>query len=97
MLLATRQITTGDTRQIVVDYSEFLAHGRVLVTVAVTIVPATATSTVGNAYLDPSKTKALIYFTGGSVLNEAFTADVVVTDDNGETVHDTINFTVVSP
>lgn len=97
MLLATRQITKGDTRQYVINYGEFLVPGRQLVTAAVTLTPSGITSTVGNVYLDPSKRKALIYLTGGSVLNETFTANVVVTDDNGETVNDTLAFTVVSP
>lgn len=96
MRMATLRITSGDTRQYTVDYSQFLAHGRQLATVVVTV-PAGTASSVGNAYLSPDRLKALIYVTGGATLNEVFTASVVITDDNGETVNDTIQFTVVAP
>lgn len=94
MLLGTRNITQGDTRRVVVDYSEFLAQGAILASETV-IMSSGATSTVQNATLSENK-KMLIFFVTAGALNENFTVSVQITDSQGETVNDTINFTVVA-
>jgi len=96
MLLGSRQITSGDVRRYVIDYSEFLQKGTTLTTPSASI-SAGATSTVESVSLDDTNTKMILYVTGGSVLNETFTVNVVVHDTNNQVVNDTIDFTVVSP
>lgn len=97
MLLATINLTTGDIRRIPIDYSDFLPQGYSLTTVTASISPATATSTVGQIQLDPDADLVYIWVTGGSVLNEQFTLNVVAKDNFGEVLNDQINFIVVSP
>ena len=99
MLLATQNITQGDVRRYVIDYSQWLNKGFVLASATVTLALTTggaATSTVSGTVLDDSKTQVYTFITAGA-LNEAFTASLQVKDTDGQTVNDTLNFTVVSP
>lgn len=96
MLLDTRNIVQGDTRRFVIDYRDFLTKGYILATATATLTPG-ATSTVGAVTLDETFTQVYMYITGGTALNEIFTASLQVTDTDGQTVNDTINFTVVAP
>lgn len=101
-LLGTRNITSGDTRRYEVNYSQFLtgagATGK-LKNPSVTIAASTppVTSTVGSVSLSVDDTRLFFYITGGSAINEQFTIDIQIQDTQGETVNDTIGFTVVSP
>lgn len=99
MLLGSQNITVGDVRRYLVSYEEFLIKGAVLTAVTVAV-SAGATSTVGTSATAPKLTvdeKGIIFWLTGGVLNEKFTLNVQVQDNNSETVHDTINFTVVAP
>ena len=95
MLLGTRNITQGDTRRIIIDYSGWLDKGVVLETIAVSV-PTGTTSTVQGATLSDDKRHAVFYVTGGN-LNESFTVAAQITDSASETVNDTLDFTVVAP
>jgi hypothetical protein len=95
MLLGTRNFTQGDTRRVVLDYSGWLTQGVILETIMVSV-PAGTTSTVQGAVLTEDYRHAIFYVTGG-VLNENFTVAIQITDSAGETVNDTIVFTVVAP
>jgi len=95
MLLGTRNITQGDTRRVVLDYSGWLTTGVVLETITVSV-PTGTTSTVQGAVLTEDYRHAIFYVTGG-ILNENFTVAIQITDSAGETVNDTIVFTVVAP
>lgn len=97
MLLGQRTLTSGDVRRITIDYSEFLPKGVVLATATVTLSPIGITSSVGAPTLTDAKNGIYFNITGGTALNEAFTATVQVTDTYGEVINDTLNFTVVSP
>ena len=101
MLLGTRRIAVGDNRRITVDYSGFLPQGVTLNGKTVALVLTTPngsspTSTVGAVSYDPTQSQIYFNVTAG-VLNELFTANVQVTDTNGEIVNDTINFIVAAP
>ena len=97
MLLGQRNLTSGDTRRITIDYTDFLPKGVTLATATVTLTPSGLTSSVQAPSLTDNKEGIYFLITGGSAINEAFTANVQVTDTYGETVNDTLNFTVVSP
>lgn len=101
-LLGTRNITSGDTRRYEVDYREFLtgagATGKLKnpsVTIATSIPPAT--SSVVSFSLSVDDTRLFFYIHGGITVNETFTVNVQVQDTQGETVNDTIGYTVVAP
>lgn len=96
MLLGTRNLTTGDTRRCVTDYNGFLGRGVKLKSPAATNGTAGTTSTVQNVSLDPTETYLIFFVTGGT-LNEVFTVNVVVSTTDGQTINDTISFTVVAP
>ena len=95
MLLGTRNITQGDTRRVVLDYSGWLTLGVVLKTATVSVNTG-ATSTVQGAALTEDKRHVIFYVTAGN-LNEGFTVSVQITDSASETVNDTIAFAVVAP
>ena len=100
MLLGSRNIVSGDVRRITIDYTDFLPRGVVLATTTVTLMlngAGTITSSVAAPMLTDNKQGIYFLLTGGSALNEAFTANIQVTDTYGEKVNDTLNFTVVSP
>ena len=96
MLLSTINLTSGDTRRIPIDYSDFLPQGYQLTTVTANISPTTAKSTVGQIQIDPDHDLAWIWVTGGTALNEQFTLNIVANDNFGEVLNDQINFTVVA-
>jgi hypothetical protein len=96
MLLATINITSGDVRRIPIDYSDFLPQGYILTSVTASIAPTTATSTVGQVQLDPDADLVWIWVTGGSILTEQFTLNIVAKDNFGEVINDQIAFNVVS-
>ena len=99
MLLATRNITQGDVRRFVVDYKDWLNKGYVLDAATATLALTAggdASSTVAAPSFNDSFTAIYVYVTAGN-LNEAFTVSLQVKDTNGQTVNDTLNFTVVSP
>ena len=97
MLLATINLTSGDTRRIPIDYSDFLPQGYSLTSVTATISPSTAKSTTTQVQIDPDHDLAWIWVTGGSVLNETFTLNIVAMDNFGEVLNDQSAFTVVAP
>ena len=99
MLLGSQNITAGDKRRYFVDYGEFLIKGAILTAVTVTV-SAGATSSVGTGPTAPALNvdeKGIIFWLTGGTLNEKFTANIQVTDNNSEIVNDTIQFTVVAP
>ncbi len=96
MLLATINLTSGDVRRIPIDYSDFLSQGYTLTSVTATISPTTASSTTTQVQVDPDADLAWIWVTGGTVLNENFTLNIVAKDNFGEVLNDQIAFTVVA-
>lgn len=92
MLLATRNIDAKDTIRYVVSYKEFLYKGTILETVTAT--SSSQTSSVAGAVFNENKTEVIFYVTAG-VAAETFTVTLVVSDNNGQTVNDTVNFNVV--
>ena len=94
MLLGTRNIAAGDTRRYEIDYGDSLAKGYVLT--GVTISCTSTTSTVQNASLSLDKRWVFFYATANS-MQETFTVNLNVTNDNGETLNDTLIFQVDSP
>ena len=99
MLLGSQNITQGDTRRYFVSYEEFLIKGAVLTTVTVTV-SAGATSSIGTSTIAPVLTvdeKGIIFWVIGGVLNEKFTVNIQVHDNNSEVVNDTLSFTIVAP
>jgi hypothetical protein len=100
MQLGNQNITAGDTRRYQIDYTPFLQPGEKLtgftLAVAVQIPPATSTvNSAGNSFLDVGDTQLFLFVTGG-VINENFTVKVQVVTNYGETVNDTIAFSVVA-
>jgi hypothetical protein len=98
MQLGNQNITAGDTRRYQVDYTPFLQEGETITGFTLGLTPATATSTVnslGNSFLDVSETQLYLFVTGGNV-NENFTVTVQIVTNYGQTVNDTISYTVVS-
>lgn len=95
MLIGTRNIAQNDQRLINVDYKEFLFKGDTISTVTVTV-PTGTLSTIGTITLYPDKTKVRFFVNAGAS-NETFTATVVMTDSNGQIVHDTLQVSVVNP
>jgi hypothetical protein len=98
MQLSNQNITAGDTRRYQVDYTPFLQDGDKLTSFTLAIAAQTpaATSSVGsNSFLDVSETQLYLFVTAG-VVNENFTVKVQVKTSYGETVNDTISYTVVA-
>ena len=96
--ISQQNITTGDVRRYQVDYCEFLQFGEKLTSFTLAIAPQTpvATSTVnaGNSFLDVGDTNLYVFVTGGNN-GENFTLNVQVKTSYGQTINDTIAFTVV--
>lgn len=97
MLLAHRTLCCGDVRRYEVSYTQFLDKGITLKLPVVAVAAQTpaALSTVGSVSLNPETTHLIFYVTAAA-LPETFTANVQVQDTNGETINDTINFSVVA-
>ena len=95
MQLSNQNITTGDTRRYQVDYEPFLQDGEKLTSFTVTTAAATSTVNSAISFLDVGETQLFLFVTGG-VVNENFTVQVQVTTNYGETVNDTIAFSVVA-
>jgi hypothetical protein len=99
MQLSNQNITTGDTRRYQVDYTAFLQFGEKLsgFTLAIAAQTPAATSTVNSAssFLDIDADALYLYVVGG-VVNENFIVNVQVRTTYGETVNDTIAFTVIA-
>ena len=98
MQLSNQNITTGDTRRYQIDYTPFLQEGEKLTSFTLAIAAQTpaATSTVGaNSFLDVDADALFLFVTAG-VVNEIFTVKVQVVTNYGETVNDTIAFSVVA-
>lgn len=99
MLLGSQNLTSGDKRRYMVSYEEFLIKGAILTSVTVAV-SAGATSSVGSGATIAVLTvdeKGIIFWLTGGLLNEKFTLNIVVQDNNSETVNDTIAFTIVAP
>ena len=101
MLLGSRNLAVGDTRQYRVSYRNYLDDGVSIVSAVVTIQPFNGlTSSIGTSAiapeLSPDKREVLFWVVAG-VLNEAFTVQVEITDTNSEITNDTIDLTIVSP
>lgn len=102
MLLGSRNLTMGDVRRYEIDYTPFLtaagATGHLINPIAV-VAPSIppATSQVISLSMNSAETQLYIYVKGGTVLGEQFTVNVTVQDSQGETVNDTLAFTLVSP
>lgn len=96
MLLGTRNLTSGDVRRYQVSYRGFLAPGEKIKLPTVTI-PAGLTSSIGAVSMDVDDDLVFFFVTGGSNLNEAFTATVQVQTTYLQTINDTIAFQIVSP
>jgi hypothetical protein len=97
--LGSRNISQGDVRRLVFDYTDFMGQGFDITSVTAAIVPATSTSTVGpqNPQIWPTEKGFWVWITGGSQLNEQFTLNLVVKDNFAEVLNDTVNFTVTAP
>lgn len=95
MWLGTRNLTTGDTRLVEIDYSGWLDEGVILKSATVTVPPG-ITSTIQNVGLNEAKRRVIFYVTGGN-FNENFTVNIQIMDSQSETVNDTISFTVIAP
>lgn len=100
MLLGSRKLAVGDTRRYVVSYCNYLQRGMKVKSVTVTALPQStglaSTSTITQAYVENDGNDIIFYVQAG-VLNEAFTAQVVVITTDGETVNDTVDFLIVAP
>ena len=96
MHLGSRNLTSGDTRRYAVDYRGFLQPGEKL-TLPVVTVPAGTNSSIGSVALDIDDDKMFVFVTGGTLLNEQFTASVQCRTSFNQVINDTIAFTVVSP
>lgn len=98
MLVGQSKLAQGDVRRITVDYSDWLQYrGSHIQNVNATVITAGVVSTVSSPQTD-SKSKSAIFFVhASSVLNEAFTVQVQVTDTLGQVVNDTVTFTVIAP
>ena len=99
MLIGTKQHTAGNKTRYEVDYDQWLDDGRTLnpssgFSAALQTPGTPADVTVGTVSVTASK---LYFFVSGGSINEAFTAQLQVTDTLGEIVNDTVNFTVVPP
>lgn len=99
MLIGTKQHTAGNKTRYEIDYDEWLDEGRTINQSvgfsAALVAGSTVTDvTVGTASVTASK---LYFWVQGGSVNEAFTAQVQITDTLGEIVIDTVNFNVVSP
>lgn len=100
MLLGSRTLAVGDIRRYPVSYRNYLLPGIKVESVTVTplALPTglTPTSTVTQAYVEEDG-NGIVFYVKAGVLNEAFTAQVVITDTVGETVNDTADFLIVAP
>ncbi len=97
MLIGAKQHGAGNTIRYEVDYIDWLDEGRTLLPTGFSATNITATVTdvtVSNVSVTAHK---LYFFVSGGSVNEAFTVQTQVQDTLGETVIDTINFTVVQP
>lgn len=93
--LGQQNITAGDIRRYQIDYTQFLQPGEVLTAGGFTVTSSGATSTARGAFLNITETQLYFFVTGGN-LNESFTVSVQVKTSFGETINDTIAFTVVA-
>jgi hypothetical protein len=101
MLVGQRNIALGDTRRFHVRYSDWLTKGAKITTAPTVTVPAGTSSHIGTSTIapgvDPDEQGVFFYVVSGSVLNEAFTVSIVVTDTLNQVVNDTLNVIIVSP
>lgn len=106
MLLARKAFTLGNTTQYIIDYAE---HPCIDETHIPALIPLregyyiTATTAVASA-VDVTVTNVSVlegskvtFFLSGGSINEPFTVTVTSTTSNGETIKDTVIFTVVAP
>lgn len=94
MQLGQQNITAGDIRRYQVDYCQFLQQGETLS--SSTLTDTGPTSTVQGAFFDATGTQLYFFVTAG-ILGEIFVVNLQVKTTFGETVNDTISFTVVAP
>lgn len=91
MLLGTRNIDPNNVQRVTVDYKEFLHPGTHLA--SATITSSSTTSTVNQETLSVAQTLLFFYVHAGPVA-ETFTVTIAAVDSIGQTVNDTITFTV---
>ena len=94
MQLGQDNITTGDARRYQVDYTPFLQQGEVLT--SFTVSDNGPTSTTQGGFFDVTETQLYFFVTGG-IVGENFTVSVQVKTSYGQTVNDTLAFSVISP
>ena len=108
MLLGAKNHTVGNVRRWFIDYRDWLDDG---VTVATFTAGVQAGSDQIGGITGPTGGSAAVavaspavvsghkgvMVVSGGVLNETFTASLVMTDTKGEVKNDTIAFTVVAP
>ena len=97
--ISQQNITSGDVRRYEIDYHEFLQFGEKLTafTLAIATQSPPATSTVNSSisFFDVDDTQLYLFVTGG-INGESFVLHVQVKTSYGQTVNDTVAFTVVS-
>ena len=96
--ISQQNITSGDVRRYEIDYHEFLQFGEkltaFLLAIASQIPAATSTVNAAGSFLDVDDTILYLFVTGGNS-GESFVLDVQVKTSYGQTINDTIAFTVV--
>jgi hypothetical protein len=102
MLLGSRNLAVGDTRQYKISYREFLPDGDFIDGLVITIPNITPgyLSHIGSGslapYASPDRREVIFWVVAGA-LNEQFTVQIVVSDSNLQAINDTIDYTIVSP
>ena len=92
MLLGTKNLDPNNVQRVTVDYRNFLQDGTHVKSAAVS--SSSTTSTVAQESLSVSQTCVFFYVTAGPNV-ETFTVTVVMQDNIGQTVNDTITFNVL--
>ena len=92
MQLGQDNITTGDTRRYQIDYCPFLQQGEVLTNF--TLSDNGPTSSVQGGFFDNTETQLYFFVTGG-IVGENFTVSVQVKTSYGQTVNDTLAYSVI--
>jgi hypothetical protein len=92
MLVASKQHTAGDVRRWTVQYDRWLDNAVKIEQIDVDSDSVTCTIS-GIEILGDD----VVFFLNGGNLGERVTVTLAMTDDQGNTKHDTIKFTVVAP
>lgn len=94
MLLGQRNLVSGDTRRVTVDYSGVLTQG-VKLDVATLTLTGAATSSAQLPVVLPANTAVYFMVTGGDV-GEQFSVNLQVVDTDGEVFNDVVEYTVIA-